>query len=96
MNWKHERYCESFMYGDGDESFWDYFSVTDQDENEVAKVDDEENANLISAAPELLAALRDIVGASTPFHSALEIDQEFDGEALYSNAVKAIKKATGE
>lgn len=48
------------------------------------------------AAPELLSALNEIVEASTAFHSALEIDQSFDGEVLYSNAVKAIKKASGE
>lgn len=54
------------------------------------------NAKLIAAAPELLGALQDIVNLSQPFHSAIEIDHDYDGVALYDNAVKAIAKALGE
>lgn len=89
MNWKHERYCESFMHGNGDESFWDYFSVTDQDENEVAKVDDEKNANLIAAAPELLEALQYLTHA-LGYGSSMDVAK---GKEL---AELAINKALGE
>lgn len=56
----------------------------------------EANAQIISAAPDLLKALQLIVNHSDPFRSAFEMHHNIDGEALFENAQKAIAKALGE
>ena len=51
-------------------------------------VDDQANARLIAAAPELLEALEAIL-------EAMPAQMSLDGEQLRSDAIAAIRKATG-
>ena len=55
--WTYERDNEVFYDGE-DETYWEYFSINDKNRNEVARCDEEKDAQLIAAAPELLEALQ--------------------------------------
>ena len=97
MKWKYESECESVLYGNGDESFWDYFSVTDCEGSEVAKVEFEPHAKLIAAAPDLLEALREILQIGEVYHSSIEAKHPLhDFESWKMKADAAINKALGE
>lgn len=62
----------------------------------IADHEDEANATICAAAPDLLQALVDIVTSTTAFHSALEVEHDCDGVELIKRAQAAINKALGE
>ena len=87
--WTYEH--DSNVHWDGeDEMYWEYFTINDENGNEVARCDDEKTARLIVTVPEMLEALR-------------EVTKELDDTA-YSTSVQpmidlayaAIAKALGE
>lgn len=75
------------------------FSIVAKDENVlVGKADDEANAKLIAAAPELLKALEDLVYTATKLWNSQKPLKDYGAmtvtHPMIENAKEAIKKAT--
>ena len=86
--WTHERNNEVHWDGE-DEMYWEYFTINDENGNEVARCDDEKIARLIVTVPELLEALQTLV---------LTIDNgtQMDVMIAVDEARAAVAKALGE
>ncbi len=53
---------DSNVHWDGeDELYWEYFTINDENGEEIARCDEEKDARLIAAAPELLEALQQTI-----------------------------------
>ena len=91
--WTHER--ENDVHWDGeDETYWEFFTINDENGNEIARCDDEKVARFITAAPELLEALQKLlyVHGNTGDARTWSINESPEGVA----AKAAIAKALGE
>lgn len=87
--WTYERDNEVQWDGD-DELYWEYFTINDDNGDDVARCDDEKTARLIVAAPELLEELIKV----TEYLD--DIAQSNDAQRFIDSANLVIAKALGE
>lgn len=91
--WKYESSSDVRWDGE-DESFWDYFTICDEEGDEVARCEDVHDANLIAAAPELLKELQRLRNYVTDVCGVNDEDCHPEHPLMSSKA--AIAKALGE
>lgn len=84
--------------GPDDDYYIEFFSVYDGLHEKIGQFDDEENARVASAAPDLFDSIIDLVEVVTTAINAgdWKVDGACDPDAVLERSLRAIAKASGE